>query len=162
MSTVPQSQYEQLMGDFTTMNLQLNETRNKLYDAQQQAAALQATLKTTQAEFTKSAKQLRRARRTIDRSKDKKSLEQALGENSDLQEQLAAMKRVVRKMQEEGAARKEEEERLRKEKEEKLRMEREQIEDFKSKDRLTLELMHAFGCFSGEANAWKGNVAQCP
>ena len=63
MSMVPQSQYEQLMGDFTTINLQLNETRNKLYDSQQQAAALQATLKTTQAEFTKSSKQLRRARR---------------------------------------------------------------------------------------------------
>ena len=78
MSMVPQSQYEQLMGDFTTINLQLNETRNKLYDSQQQAAALQATLKTTQAEFTKSSKQLRRARRTIDRSKDKKALEQAL------------------------------------------------------------------------------------
>ena len=36
MSTVPQIQYEQLMGDFTTINLQLNETRNKLYDAERQ------------------------------------------------------------------------------------------------------------------------------
>ena len=58
--------------------------------------------------------------------------------------------------------RKDEEERQRKEKEEQARREREQIEEFKSKDRLTLELMHAFGCFTGEANQWRGNVDHCP
>ena len=88
-----------LRGRRADQNVPFGDLDRQLEDHRQQAAALQATLKTTQAEFTKSSKQLRRARRTIDRSKDKKALEQALEENSDLQEQLAAMKRVVRKMQ---------------------------------------------------------------
>ena len=108
MATVPQLQYEQLMGDFTTINLQLNETRNKLYDTERQNKALQTTLTTTNKEFTKVSTKLKKALRTIDRSKDKKALARSLEENGQLQDQLAALKRVVQTMQEEKVAAEEE------------------------------------------------------
>ena len=101
MSTVPQIQYEQLMGDFTTMNLQLNETRNKLYDAERQNKAIQSTLTTTNKEFTKASTQLKKAQRTIAKSKDKTALSKALAENEDLSNQLAALKRVLQTLQDE-------------------------------------------------------------
>ena len=101
MSTVPQIQYEQLMGDFTTINLQLNETRNKLYDAERQNKAIQSTLTTTNKEFTKASTQLKKAQRTIAKSKDKTALSKALAENGDLSNQLAALKRVLQTLQDE-------------------------------------------------------------
>ena len=51
----------------------------------------------------------------------------------------------------------EQEELLRRQKEQDRQRELEEIEQFKNQDRLTLELMHSFGCFTGEANTWKEN-----
>ena len=101
MAMVPSTQYEQLMGDFTTINLQLNDTRNKLYDVERQNKALQSTLTTTNKEFTKASTKLKKLERTISKSKDKTALSRTLEENGQLQDQLAALKRVLQTMQEE-------------------------------------------------------------